>query len=736
MTDIGKARVQIEFDQSQATQATEDMGGGLLDKFKDFGIGARAALAGGIAGGALAAGKALYDIGGTFDDVADTIRVGTGATGEALDGLVDSAKNIATSVPASFEASAQTVADLNARLGLTGPVLETLASQMLEAGRITGEALDVNTFSAAFSAFGVAGEQTTEVMDQLFRVSQDTGVGMNQLAASVQKGGPQLQQFGFDIGESAALLGSLDKAGLRGEAVIGSMSRAMVTFAKDGREPKAALQETASSISDFLAKGEDAKALDMASTLFGTKGAGQFVEAVRSGVLDVEQLTSVVAGSGDTILGAAEDTADFSEKWEMFKNNALLAVEPIATRVFDALGEGMGIVNQLFGIFSEGDFKAGPLAEDSPVIDFAFKLRDAFTEAVDVAGPMFDKVSEGFDRLKEVAQQVWETVSPILADIGGVIVSVFGEGEGASGTFQKLADTVGVVMSFIADLWSSQWAAIKALWDVFGPTILDALKVVFETIKGVISGAMDFVQGILKTVMSLIRGDWDGAWEGIKQALSGAWTMIQSIIKGAIDLVASVLSNAWGAIKGTVSSAWDGIKSAVSSGIDGMMSFITGIPGRVTSALGNLGRLLWDSGASLIQGLIDGIRSKIADVGDAAADVASKIRGFFPGSPVKAGPLTSWNNGGAGRRLGDMLISGMDDSVRGVAAASSRLAGAVSAGAQASFTIAGGGGASASALDYDLLAAAVRDGAAAGTSRGMVALSSSASRLAPVWGRR
>ena len=41
---------------------------------------------------AIGVGKALYDIGAEFDGMSDTIRTGTGATGEALESLENSAK--------------------------------------------------------------------------------------------------------------------------------------------------------------------------------------------------------------------------------------------------------------------------------------------------------------------------------------------------------------------------------------------------------------------------------------------------------------------------------------------------------------------------------------------------------------------------------------------------------------------------------------------------------------------
>src|SRR5690606_23953552 len=94
--------------------------------------------------------KGLYEVGAIFDDVTDTIRVGTGATGKDLEGLTDVAKNVATTIPTSFEAAGSTIADLNTRLGLTGGTLETVASQYLEAGRILGQEVDIQATTAAF----------------------------------------------------------------------------------------------------------------------------------------------------------------------------------------------------------------------------------------------------------------------------------------------------------------------------------------------------------------------------------------------------------------------------------------------------------------------------------------------------------------------------------------------------------------------------------------------------------
>ena len=84
-----------------------------------------------IGGAAIAAGFAagaagIVKMGSTFESVERTLRVGTGATGEALEGLKDITKNLAKNVPADFKDIGTAVADINTRLGLTGKDLDSL----------------------------------------------------------------------------------------------------------------------------------------------------------------------------------------------------------------------------------------------------------------------------------------------------------------------------------------------------------------------------------------------------------------------------------------------------------------------------------------------------------------------------------------------------------------------------------------------------------------------------------
>jgi phage-related protein len=68
-------------------------------------------------------------------------------------------------------------------------------------------------------------------------------------------------------------------------------------------------------------------------------------------------------------------------------------------------------------------------------------------------------------------------------------------------------------------------------------------------------------------------------------------------------------------------------KDAAVERFDSLVGWVRGVPGRVVSALGNVGSLLWDAGSRIISSLWDGLKSKfesvkswVSGIGDWIAD--------------------------------------------------------------------------------------------------------------------
>ena len=357
-------------------------------------------------------GAVLYKVGEVFDEVTDTIRTGTGAQGKALDDLVGSAKNVGSTVPAEFEKIGPALADVNTRMGLTGTTLEKVSSQYLEAGRILGEDVDVQKTSAAFNAFQIKGEDVSGAMDHLFQVSQATGVGMNELAATASRAAPAMQLLGFSFEETTAMAGSFDKAGLNSGAIMASMSKGLVTLAKAGEKPAEAFKRVQGEIAGFVKKGDTAAALNLASKVFGTKGATQFIGAIKSGALNLGDMSKAAGQTGDTILGVGQETGDFAEQWLMFKNKVLVWLEPMATKVFGALG------------FAMGEVTAGVTAFGA-----AWEANDGDITSSGIPG-MFEQVAywgrQAFDYFQNTAMPAAKTFGDLLSNTFGPAIERVG----------------------------------------------------------------------------------------------------------------------------------------------------------------------------------------------------------------------------------------------------------------------------------------------------------------------
>ena len=476
-------------------QAGEGIAGGLLTTLK----GMAGPIAGVLAG--LGIGKALLDIGGSFDEMRDTIVIGTGASGEALEELVGIAQDVATTVPVSFGQAGDYIQDLNTRLGLTGDDLRDVATQLGALDSMIG-GVNVETLSGAFAAWGIAAEDMSGEMDYLFTVSQNTGISFDALTGIMEKNAPAMQALGFSFEETANMAGLLDKAGMDASGTMSRMNRALVELAGDGGDASAAFEDVIAQMEGYIEAGDTAAALDLAETLFGTKGAAQFVGAVESGALSLDDLRDAALGAGDGIMGTYEATASWAEKFDVLKNKAAVALEPLATFAFDALGAGIDMVTQAFDAMA-------PVVE--PLIET-------------LGAVLADTVLPG-------VQTAIETLSPVIEDLG----TVFGTAatlvvDAVAGILNFVVPTFNTILSVTVDVWEGIKTTIEGV--VGFVTSLD-----FEGMAESLSGIWEGIKSTASSVWEGIRSVASTVWDGIKSAIEGPINTAKSTVKGAIDAI-------------------------------------------------------------------------------------------------------------------------------------------------------------------------------------------------------
>lgn len=190
------------------------------------------------------------------------------------------------------------------------------------------------------------------------------------------------------------------------------------------------------------------------------------------------------------------------------------------------------------------------------------------------------------------------------------------------------------------------WNWIVAVWNGIKNGISTALNAIKSVATSVWNAVVSFIQSKISSIKTFIATGilaakivWTTALNLIRSTARTVWSAIVSVVQGGISKVKSVI-NGIRSVIATVRNAFNSAKQAASDKIAAVIALVKGLPGKVTSALGNLGRLLYNKGVALVKGFINGIASMIGAVKNKVKAVVSAVTDFLPGSPAKTGPLS------------------------------------------------------------------------------------------------
>lgn len=434
------------------------------------------------------AGKYMKDLSASFDDAADAIRIGTGATGDALDGLLDDFDAVYKSVPTTMEDASKAIADYNTRLGLTGPQLQEISKQAIQVSDMLGDDLGsvIEESSQAFQQWNIDADDMGGAMDYIFKVSQSTGMGFTNLMADMQKFGPQLQEMGYSFETASALMGQLDKAGVNTDEVLGAMKKSVATLAKEGISASDGLAMYYEKIKNA---GTAAEAASIASEIFGTRAGSTMAAAIRDGSLAVADLTAELQENGETIAGAADDTYDFAERLQVMKQGLEVALKPMANTVFDGLNKFMPTLQKLMEQITPAISKAVEAA--APFVD------EFLTGAADALEDVLPLISQLAADLLPVLTQLMSTLLPPLLNLVQTLLP-------------PLMQIVSAILPPIASLLATVLPIITPLLTPL-LSILEPIASVLGTIVGWVSKIVSFGYGVISKIAGLFGGGGGGS---------------------------------------------------------------------------------------------------------------------------------------------------------------------------------------------------------------------------------
>ena len=563
------------------------------------------------------AGKYLKDLGSQFDGAADAIRIGTGATGDALDGLLDDFDEVYKSVPTTMEDASKAIADYNTRLGLTGPQLQEISKQALQVSDMLGDDLGgvIEESSQAFQQWNIDADNMGGAMDYIFKVSQSTGMGFTDLMSNMQKFGPQLQEMGYSFETASALMGQLDKAGVNTEEVLSAMKKSVGALAKEGISASDGLAMYYEQIKNA---GTAAEAASIASEIFGTKAGSTMAAAIRDGTLAVGDLTESLLENGETIAGAAEDTYDFAERLQIMKQGLEVALKPMANTVFDGLNKFMPVLQklmeQIVPVISDAVEAAAPFVEEF-LMGAADALEDVLPLISQLAADLLPILTQLMSTLLPPLLSLVQTLLPPLMQIVGAILP-------------PIASLLSTILPMITQIVSAVLPVlvqiISALLPVITPLLEVALQIVNDVIMPLLPPLMQIVGAILPPIASL---------------LSTILPMITQIVSAVLPVLVQIISALLPVITPLLEVALQIVNDVIMPLLPPLMQIVQALLPPLVSLL-NLVMPILSPLLALLQ--------PIASVLGTIADVIAKIVSFGSGVISKIAGLFGGGGGGGG----------------------------------------------------------------------------------------
>lgn len=515
------------------------------------------------------AGKKTVDAWSEIDEAMDTVTTKTGLTGEALLGLQEIAKGIATSLPATtFQESADAVGELNTQFGLTGDTLQSAAEYLLKYSKITGEDVSNSAINAkkAIDAYGLSNEDLARVLDSVTKVGQDTGQSYDSIFQKAIDGAPQIKMLGLSFEEGATLIGRFEKSGIDSSAALASLSKATVNYAKDGKTLTEGLNETVNAIQNATSKTE---AIRIASEVFGSKAAPRMVDAIQRGAFSFNDLAEAAQNSSGTVATTFDETIDPIDKLTTYSNKAKEGLAEIGGKLLEtvipALEPLMGMLESAVNWFTslnETDQQTivilglvttavmlllgaiAPLVIAIGAIGAPVGIVVAAIVAAIAAITLIIQAIMNWGAISEWLQSTWDACATWLSELWTNIVTT------ATTAWSSFT-------AWLSEIWSSVVSTGQSLWSSFTSTLSN----IFSSL---ISGAQSLWSSFTSTLSNL--------WSDLVSTGSNLFNNLSSTISGIFNGILSTASNIWNSIQSTISNAIDGARNAVSNAIEAIKS--------------------------------------------------------------------------------------------------------------------------------------------------------------------
>lgn len=500
-------------------------------------------------------GVAAAKVGGDFEEQMSRVKAISGATGKSFDELRQQAVDLGAKTAFSAKESAAGMENL-ASAGFSAQEIMKAMPGLLDLAAVSGGdvALASENTATALRGFGLEASEAGHVADVFARAAADTNAEVGDMGEALKYVAPVANSMGISLEETAAAIGIMSDAGIKGSQAGTTLRGALSRLAR----PTKAMQDTMDNlgVSFYDADGK-MKPLKTQVELLKKAFEGLTPEQQQNALVTLygqESLSGMMAliDKGPDSLGKLTKSLKDSDG----------AADDMARTMQDNMNSS---IEQMFGTFESAAIVIQKIL--APSIK---KVADAISGLVE----KFVSAPESTQKLIVAIGLIVAAIGPLIFMIGSVIIWInrvkvaFKALSESSKLFSGLSKAMGLLTNPVFLVIAAVALLVVGfiyLWNT-SEDFRNFWIGLWEGIKSAVSLAVEWIQNAWKST-----GEWfNNLWKSIKEGADNVWTTIQEAPGKAADWI----KNKWTETKEFFSSIWDGIKEAASSAWEGIVNIL------------------------------------------------------------------------------------------------------------------------------------------------------------------
>lgn len=334
-----------------------------------------------------------------------TIANATGATGDALADLMESAKNVFADNEDSFDEVSRAIGEINTRLGQTGTELENTTNLFLDFAEATGQDVQDSVINVTqlMNRWGVEIDQLPALLDKLTVAGQASGISVSELTNNLISNQGTLQAMGYTMDDAIAMMMDFESQGIDSNAVIMAMKKSFEDSATAGTNAREDWENLLDSITNAT---DETEANSIAIKAFGSRIATDMVSALRTGTSNLDGFKEALNNSEGALNNTTEAGKTTGDRIQTLKNQITLALSDIGTAIAPVIEEILPTISDLITkVFDAVE----PL---TPAISAVFDmLGTGISTAMDIFGPFITIISEVIGWVSSLITNVMNAIS-------------------------------------------------------------------------------------------------------------------------------------------------------------------------------------------------------------------------------------------------------------------------------------------------------------------------------------